>query len=413
MPRGSNVRCRPAGVAEQAERVVEPEAEVELPARARGGRPCSWGPVKGSGRTRWRARASSRSRSLTLSKTSPSSAVLEVAQAAVDQLRRLREVPAPKSSFSTRATLRPAQGRVARDARAGDAAADDEEVELLGGQGRRRSSRGRGAGTSASGDGPGARRIRELTPECNDEAPAWQRNPMRRVKRPTTRARVSGGRCGGPVPGHRAGAPGLRPPCHRYREWPPGGPSALSARASRGRRKARHGGWSRNERAFHPACRPRWGTRAHPPSRPVTRPVAALQGWHRELGGRRSPPPAATLSSTPTTDETSHSWACGSWRTDWSWRRCCTRWWAMPARAASTCTRAAQATRPMCTGMARRRIRTDRTRRTARSGWLASPARTARPRRTGLSEPRGRATSTPRRTYRGSSRDMGLTGTST
>ena len=48
------------------------------------------------------------------------------------------DVPDAKSPLSTSAVRRPAAGGVERDARPGDAAADDEDVELLGGQAAQR-----------------------------------------------------------------------------------------------------------------------------------------------------------------------------------------------------------------------------------------------------------------------------------
>jgi len=55
--------------------------------------------------------------------------VLEIAQAAVDQLRRLAAGAAREVALLDHRDQEPAHGRVAGDARAVDAAADDEEVE--------------------------------------------------------------------------------------------------------------------------------------------------------------------------------------------------------------------------------------------------------------------------------------------
>ena len=61
----------------------------------------------------------------------PELRVLEVAEAAVHQLRRLGRRARREVGLLDERHLEPAQRRVARDARAGDAAADDEQVERL------------------------------------------------------------------------------------------------------------------------------------------------------------------------------------------------------------------------------------------------------------------------------------------
>src|SRR5690348_7267873 len=58
-------------------------------------------------------------------------AVLQIAQAAVDEPRRSARCPTREIVFLHERDTKPAERGVARDAAAGDAAADDEEIELL------------------------------------------------------------------------------------------------------------------------------------------------------------------------------------------------------------------------------------------------------------------------------------------
>ena len=119
-----------------------------IPVSRSGRAPSNAGTTNCSGRTRCGASLTISWRSSSASRTRPEIEVLQVAQAAVDELGRAAARPRGEVGLLDQSDAVSARGGVERHPGAGDPAADDDDVELLAGEGLQRAVAGQHAGAA-------------------------------------------------------------------------------------------------------------------------------------------------------------------------------------------------------------------------------------------------------------------------